>query len=233
MFITFEGGEGTGKSTQVRLLADRLMRHGKRVVTTREPGGTEDAEAVRKLFVSGDPNRWTSDEELLLISAARSNHLRTLIRPALERGDTVICDRFLDSTFVYQVHAGTTSPAFFEAVSQNTIGNTWPTKTFILDMDPIEGILRSRNRMARMKIASEQYFAEGIETQSDESIESGILLSNASSEDRFERKDIEVHKKMREGFIQVAHNFPQRCVLIDALVPPDILADQIWQLINV
>ena len=232
MFITFEGGEGSGKSTQVRLLSERLVRHGCKVTMTREPGGTEDAEAVRNIFVSGETGRWSSDEELLLVSAARSNHLRNLIRPALLRGEIVICDRFIDSTYVYQVFAGTTEFDYFDKVSRHVIGETWPVKTFILDIDPVEGILRSRNRMAALKIASEEYFTAGIEGLSQDALETSLKLSAASSEDRFERKDIKDHKKIREGFASLVQKFPDRCVLLDATKSPDILSDTIWQQIN-
>ncbi len=113
MFITFEGGEGTGKSTQVKLLAQHMRAQGKDVLTTREPGGTPEAEELRNLLVSGETGRWTSNEELLLNFAARGSHLRQVIKPALAQGQVVICDRFIDSSYVYQVAAGDGSNALF------------------------------------------------------------------------------------------------------------------------
>ena len=101
-FIAFEGGEGAGKSTQARLLADALRARGLTVITTREPGGTPGAEAIRSLLVTGDPDRWTPWTDALLMAAARVDHVARVIRPALERGATVICDRFIDSTRAYQ-----------------------------------------------------------------------------------------------------------------------------------
>ena len=228
MFITFEGGEGTGKSTQVKLLAERLRAQGRSVLTTREPGGTPEAEALRKLLVSGEPGRWSSDEELLIVAAARSNHLRTLIRPALLQGIIVICDRFVDSTYVYQVYAGSAKFEYFEEVSKRVIGESWPSKTFILDVDPAEGVLRSRNRMAGLKIRSEEILEEGMRTGSSDIIGAGLVMSEASSEDRFERKGIDFHKRVRAGFATVAQNFPERCILIDAFAPPNVVADRIW-----
>src|SRR5258708_6559082 len=106
IFITFEGGEGTGKSTHIRRLSERMRSSDREVVTTREPGGTAEAEAVRALLVSGDTMRWSAEAEALLNYAARDNHLRQIIRPALARGAIVICDRFMDSTRAYQGYSG-------------------------------------------------------------------------------------------------------------------------------
>ena len=106
IFVTFEGGEGSGKSTQLKLLAGALTTQGHRVVQTREPGGTPEAEALRTLLVSGDTERWTAEAEALLNYAARSSHLQKIIRPALASGQTVLCDRFMDSTRAYQGYAG-------------------------------------------------------------------------------------------------------------------------------
>jgi dTMP kinase len=232
MFITFEGGEGSGKSTQVNLLAARLRLHGKEVFTTREPGGTPDAELVRSLLVSGDPSRWTSEEELLLVTVGRSNHLRHVIKPKLEQGIYVICDRFVDSTYVYQSFAGTVTFEFFREVSVPMIGNSWPNLTIVLDIDPWIGIPRSRNRMANLKMASELATSEAIQKSSMELIGVAGTLSTAANEDRFERKQIDFHQKVREGFIEVATRNPDRCKLIDANRPAQIIADDIWTLLN-
>ena len=232
MFITFEGGEGSGKSTQIRLLAERLRAHGREVFTTREPGGTPDAELVRSLLVSGDPFRWTSEEELLLVTVARSNHLRHVINPKLEHGVYVICDRFVDSTYVYQSFAGTAPVEFFTEVSSRMIGNSFPNLTIVLDIDPWIGIRRSRDRMANLKMASELATSEAIQKSSMELIEIAGNLSTAANEDRFERKQIEFHEKVRAGFIEVAKQHADRCRLLDANRPVEIIADDIWTLIN-
>lgn len=232
MFITFEGGEGTGKSTQVKLLAERLREHGRDVYTTREPGGTADAEALRSLLVSGEPSRWTSEEELLLVTVGRSSHLRNSIRPRLEQNIDVICDRFVDSTYVYQCFAGSAKFELFRDVSAAIMGESWPQLTIVLDLDPMIGIPRSRNRMANLKIASEVAVTEGIQTNSMELIDAAGTLSAAASEDRFERKQFDFHQKVRAGFIEITKRNPDRCKLVDANRPIGVVADDIWKLVN-
>jgi dTMP kinase len=233
MFITFEGGEGTGKSTQVKLLAERLRAQGRDVLTTREPGGTPEAEALRKLLVSGDIGRWNSDEEALLNFAARSTHIRQVIRPALAANKIVICDRFMDSTFVYQVFAGHTPFEFFQELRKQIVGQTMPTVTFVLDIDPAVGILRSRNRMASQKIISEELVEDAVKLQSSDLIGTAVEVSNASQEDRFERKDIDFHRKVHDGFRALANADPTRCILIDASHTIDVVANHIWTALHV
>ena len=130
MFITFEGGEGTGKSTQIKLLADRLSAQGRAVVLTREPGGTKQAEALRSLLVSGDTDRWSAESEALLNYAARDSHLHQVIRPALAAGSTVLCDRFMDSTRAYQGYAGACTFHLLDELERSIVGDTRPTLTF-------------------------------------------------------------------------------------------------------
>jgi dTMP kinase len=148
IFITFEGGEGSGKSTQAKRLAEHLRRAGRNVVLTREPGGTEQGEAVRNLLVNGDPNRWSPAAEALLNYAARDAHLRNVIRPALGRGDMVISDRFMDSTRAYQGYAGECPMDFIDALEQQIVGETRPNLTLIFDLDPALGLARARSRGA-------------------------------------------------------------------------------------
>lgn len=145
-FISFEGGEGSGKSVQARRLAERLKRSGHDVVLTREPGGTPAAEALRALLVTGEPGRWQPETEVLLFAAARAEHLAGLIRPALARGQWVITDRFADSTRVYQGSVRGVSPAFVDALTVFIVAETWPTLTLVLDVDVDTGLSRAARR---------------------------------------------------------------------------------------
>ena len=197
MFITFEGGEGTGKSTQVKLLAERLRAQGKDVMTTREPGGTPEAEALRNLLVSGDIGRWSSEAEALLNYAARDSHLRGVIRPALGAGKIVICDRFMDSTRAYQGYAGDCSFSFIDKLEKEIVANTLPNITFVFALHPEIGLFRAKSR-------------------------------GATSEDRYERKGLEFHKKLNRGFLEIQQASPSRCKLIDASLDIDGVASQIW-----
>jgi dTMP kinase len=145
-FITFEGGDATGKTTQVRRLAGRLRSLGHEVVETREPGGSPGAEAIRHVLLSGFGKQLGTDAEALFFAAARDDHLTTLIRPALERGAWVICDRFIDSTRVYQGLIGKVDPHIINGLERIIVGATRPDLTFILDV-PIEvGLARVRER---------------------------------------------------------------------------------------
>jgi dTMP kinase len=146
MFITLEGGEGAGKSTLIKGLSAHLQSVGHEVVTTREPGGTIGAESIRDLLVTGDSNRWTPLSELCLFYAAREDHLERLIRPALNRGAIVLCDRFADSTRAYQGQAGGTGREAVETLDALIVGTTQPNLTFILDIDPEIGLARAAAR---------------------------------------------------------------------------------------
>lgn len=145
-FITFEGGEGGGKSTQLRLLAERLRTLGLEVVATREPGGSPGAEAIRDLLVRGDADRWSAVTETLLMYAARRDHLERVIRPALARGAWVLCDRFADSTRVYQGAAGGTDEALIAALEHHVLADVRPDLTLILDLPAEEGLARAARR---------------------------------------------------------------------------------------
>jgi dTMP kinase len=136
-FIVFEGGEGAGKSTQVRRLAEALRARGEDVVTTREPGGSPGAEAIRALLVSGDTTRWSPETEALLINAARADHLGRTIRPALAKGQWVICDRFADSTMAYQGYGMGVDRAWLEQLRKRVVGDTEPGLTLVFDL-PVE-----------------------------------------------------------------------------------------------
>jgi dTMP kinase len=146
LFITFEGGEGTGKSTQIARLAAQFRATGKDVVVTREPGGTATAEEIRALLVNGDPGKWTSTAEALLNYAARAQHLRDVIRPALVSGKIVLCDRFIDSTRVYQGLAGDCDLVLIDSLERSVVGSTRPDVTFVFDLDPALGLARALAR---------------------------------------------------------------------------------------
>ena len=145
-FITFEGGEGTGKSTQARRLAERLKAGGREVVLTREPGGSPGAEAIRALLVEGAADRWSAISETLLMYAARRDHIERLIAPALARGAAVVSDRFFDSTRAYQGAGGGAPPALIAALEQAVVGDVRPDLTIILDLPVALGLGRAAHR---------------------------------------------------------------------------------------
>jgi dTMP kinase len=185
LFITFEGGEGAGKSTQIKSLAEHFKKAGRDVIVTREPGGTPAAEDIRQLLVNGDTDRYSATAEALLNYASRDSHLRNVIRPALRTGKTVLCDRFMDSTRVYQGVAGDCPQDLIAALEKQIIGNTIPELTFIFDLEPTLGLERARQR-------------------------------GAGVEDRYERKGLSFHQKLRDGFLAIAANEPKRCAVINA-----------------
>lgn len=145
-FITFEGGEGAGKTTQARLLVDKLRARGLNVVQTREPGGSPGAEAIRNLVVAGDAERWSARTETLLMYAARSDHLERTIRPALDGGQWVVCDRFADSSRVYQGAGGGTPASLIEALDAAIVGGDQPDLTLIFDLPVDVGLERAFGR---------------------------------------------------------------------------------------
>lgn len=145
-FITFEGGEGTGKSTQVARLVDRLRAQGREVIRTREPGGSLGGEAIRELVVRGSTDRWSARTELLLMFAARSDHLERTILPALEAGHWVVCDRFADSSRAYQGLAGGAETAFVEALDRHVVGRDQPDLTLVFDLPAEVGLERALAR---------------------------------------------------------------------------------------
>jgi dTMP kinase len=196
IFITFEGGEGSGKSTQIRLLANLISGQGKNVVLTREPGGTPEAEALRNLLVTGKTNRWSPEAEALLNYAARDSHLQKVIRPALTAGKVVLCDRFMDSTRAYQGFAGNCSMELLDTLEATIVADTLPNLTLIFDLDPAEGLARAKSR-------------------------------GLDGEDRYERKGLDFHKRLRDGFLQIARAEPTRCRVIDAHGTVELVATRV------
>jgi dTMP kinase len=197
-FITFEGGEGSGKSTQIKLLADRLAAAKLRAVVTREPGGSPGAEIMRHLVLSGMGKLLGPEVETLLFAAARDDHVHTVIKPALDQGVWVLCDRFSDSTRVYQGKLGQVDPRILNAMERVTIGDLKPDLTVILDVPVEVGMQRAATRRG------------------------------AGLPDRFEAEDLGFHQKLRDAYRQIAEDEPKRCALIDANADANTVAVKVW-----
>ena len=197
LFITFEGVEGSGKSTQIQRLADRIKSKDANLnlLVTREPGGTDSAESIRQLLVTGRADKWRAATEAMLMSASRHEHVEHVIRPAIASGAIVVCDRFYDSTRVYQGIVGGVPEPDIEALNRLACGNLVPDLTILLDMDVDEGLRR----------------ADGRET----------------AETRFESKGVEFHRKVRSGFLELAARHSGRFVVIDAGREIDLVTSDI------
>jgi len=198
-FISFEGGEGSGKSTQIKLLAERLATAKLRAIVTREPGGSPGAEIIRHLVLSGMGKLLGPDAETLLFAAARDDHVKTVIQPALNQGTWVLCDRFFDSTRAYQGRLGQVAPGVLNAMQRVTIGDLKPDLTIILDIPVDVGMQRAAARRGK------------------------------GAPDRFEAEDVKFHQDLREAYKQIAAEDPQRCVLIDANADAEAVAAQVWK----
>nr|WP_246594702.1 dTMP kinase [Mameliella sediminis] len=192
MFISFEGIDGSGKSTQARGLCDSLRAKGLDPVLTREPGGSPGAEEIRALVLQGDPDRWSAETELLLFTAARRDHLERVILPALEAGRIVICDRFADSTRMYQGRGGLRAKV--DALHRLMIG-VEPDLTLLVDMPAEAGLSRAKAR--------------------------------ATAEERFEDFGLSLQQQMRDGFLALAHEDPERFRVIDGNRDIDAVAADI------
>ncbi len=188
-FITIEGGEGAGKSTQIGMLGDWLRERGIAVTTTREPGGSPGAEAIRTLLVEGDAARWDGLTEALLHFAARRDHLVKTVWPALDRGEWVISDRFADSTKAYQGYGHGLDPQTIDRLYEIAVGAFRPDLTLILDIPVEHGLARAARRAGR--------------------------------ETRYESMDVDFHRRLRQGFLEIARAEPQRCMVIDATGSPE------------
>lgn len=178
MFISFEGIDGSGKSTQARLLADRLRAAGNKVVHTREPGGSPGAEEIRSLVLEGEPDRWSAETEILLFTAARRDHLERTIEPALAAGEIVICDRFADSTRMYQGISRGDLRAVVDQLHSLMIGRE-PDLTILIDMDPEVGLARAKGRQT----AEERFEDFGLPLQ--QKMRAGFLALAQEYPDRF------------------------------------------------
>ncbi|MBV9260434.1 MAG: dTMP kinase [Pseudolabrys sp.] len=201
-FITFEGGEGSGKSTHVSLLADRLRSLGIDVVVTREPGGSPGAEIIRHILLSGAAKPLGPETETILFAAARDDHVRNTIAPALADGKWVICDRFVDSTRVYQGALGKVDPRLIRGLERVTVGELMPDLTLVMDVPADAGLARASRRRGGAKA------------------------------DRFESETLEFHEHLRKAFATLAKLDPERCVLIDASKPKPAVVDAIWKAVT-
>ncbi len=204
-FLTFEGGEGVGKSTQIRYLAARLENSGVAVLVTREPGGAPgllaQASAVRQLLVEGEPDAWSPESEALLNYAQRVEHVRRIIKPALANGTWVLCDRFADSTMAYQGYGHRLGPDFVKKLHRLVLGSFAPDLTLVFDLPLEVGLKRA--------------------------------LSRAGAETRFERMGFEFHKRLRQGFRAIARQNPKRCRLVDASGDETTVAKRIERLVAI
>jgi dTMP kinase len=216
-FITFEGGEGAGKTTQARLLQAALEAKAHSVVLTREPGGSPGAEEIRKLLVHGEPDRWTPLSETLLFLAARADHVARLIEPALAKGQWVISDRFSDSTFVYQGVARELGIETVRYLQQVALGDFTPDLTLIIDVAPDKGLARAAGR--------------GLELF-DEAGADNAATAHRAEENRFERFHVEFHRRLREGFLDIAAQEPRRCAVVDGTRNPEAVAADVWRTVE-
>ena len=203
-FITFEGGEGAGKSTQVRRLTARLRERGLDVVATREPGGSPGAEAIRDLVLKGEADRWSPTTETLLMYGARRDHIERTILPALERGAWVICDRFADSTRAYQGGAGGVDPAFISALETYLLADVRPDLTLVFDLPVEVGLARAE----------------------------AFAASAGHAETRFESKGLAFHERLRAAFLTIAAAEPGRCAVIDAAGDIETVETRVWEAVN-
>ncbi|MDR6430965.1 dTMP kinase [Brucella pseudogrignonensis] len=186
LFITFEGGEGAGKSTQIALLAEHLRTLGLDPLITREPGGSAGAEAVRHVILSGNAESYGPAMEALLFAAARADHVDQLIRPALAESRIVLCDRFIDSSRAYQGVTGNLDATYMAAIERIAIDGAMPDLTIILDIPAEHGLSRANKRRG------------------------------SGAADRFEKEAIAVHEARRQAFLAIAKAEPDRCKVINA-----------------
>ncbi|MFS8049499.1 dTMP kinase [Rhizobium sp. BR 314] len=203
LFVSFEGGEGAGKSTQIRRLAERLRERGHEVLVTREPGGSPGAEAVRHVLLSGSAEAFGTRMEAILFAAARNDHVEEVIRPALARGTIVLCDRFMDSSRVYQGVTGNLEPDYIEALQRVAVNGVVPDCTLILDIPAEVGLERARKR-----------------------------ASAVTAPDRFEKEEMQTHEKRREAFLDIAAREPERCHVINAQRSEDAIAGEIAGIVD-
>ena len=201
-FITFEGGEGVGKSTQVKRLLVRLNRLGIEAVRTREPGGTPKAEHVRAFILQGRSEAWGPGAEAVLFAAARLDHVNQLIAPTLQTGKWVISDRFHDSTRAYQGLTGGVNDKLIRGLETLALNGHAPDLTFMLDMDPVVAFNRVNSRELEPALAQ--------------------------SGDRFEKEDLDWHRRLRQAFLDIAAQNQERCVVLPANQSEDALENEVW-----
>ncbi|MBS0245449.1 MAG: dTMP kinase [Proteobacteria bacterium] len=201
-FITFEGGEGSGKSTHAAALADRLKARGLDVVLTREPGGSPGAEIIRHIILSGIAKPLGTETETILFAAARDDHVKATILPALQAGRWVVSDRFIDSTRVYQGVVGKVDMKLIRALERVTVGETMPDLTILIDVPANIGLARAKTRRG------------------------------TGAADRFEAESVEFHEELRQAFLNIAAREPKRFAVIDGRAPREVVAERIWQAVE-
>jgi dTMP kinase len=201
-FITFEGGEGSGKSTHARLLAEKLTALGLKVVLTREPGGSPGAEIIRHILLSGAAKPLGAETETILFAAARDDHVRAVIRPALVEGKWVVCDRFIDSTRVYQGMLGRVDMKLIRGLERVTVGAAMPDLTFVLDVPAAIGLARATHRRGK------------------------------GQADRFEGETVEFHEGLRHAYRALVEAESRRMVMMDGRAPKDVVAERILSVVT-
>jgi len=202
IFITFEGGEGSGKSTQIRKAAEALRARGRDVKVTREPGGTKGAEALRYILLNAGNYHYSPMLETILFAAARRDHVEQVIAPALKAGKIVLCDRFFDSTRVYQGLEGKISQNILDILDEIAVAPHYPDLSIFLDIDAKTGMARADKRRR-----------------------------NGEQADRFEKDSLKIQEQRRQAFLRIARSEPKRCRIIDANQPPDEIAADIFNII--
>lgn len=205
IFITFEGGEGAGKTTQINLLAERLLARGLEVVRTREPGGTRLGEAVRSLLVRSSDDPPTPTAELMLYAADRSHHVERIIAPALENGAVVLCDRYADATVAYQGYGRGLNLKVISDLNRLATGGLAPARTVWIDLDPSEGVARSLRRQA---------------------------ASADVRESRFEEEAEEFHRRVRVGYERVCAEEPGRFRRVEGRGSEDEVFARVWEAVG-
>lgn len=208
VFITLEGGEGTGKSTQVKMLGAALSAAGVGAVLTREPGGTDQAERIRNLLIQRDAGNFDPLTEAMLMMSARREHLVNKIWPSMKQGKWVVSDRFADSTRAFQGYGMGLDQGLIDRIYEMIAGEFQPDLTFVFDIDAEKGLSRSLKQLA---------------------ITSDV---NESTEDRYERMGLPFHNRLRQGFLDIAKRFPDRCVIIDASQDIATIHGQILKIIE-
>lgn len=201
-FITFEGGEGSGKSTHAATVAQRLKSLGIEVVLTREPGGSTGAEIIRHILLSGIAKPLGAETEAILFAAARDDHVQNTILPALRAGKWVISDRFIDSTRVYQGALGKVDPRLIRTLERVTVGPARPDLTFILDVPATVGLARATSRRGK------------------------------AAADRFESEGVQFHEALRNAYRELAAKEPKRCIVVDGRAPREVVAERIWSALD-
>lgn len=206
MFITFEGIEGSGKSTQIKLLAASLEAAGKTVVTTRQPGGCALGQTLRAILLSTNTKNLDPRAELFLYLADRAQHIAEIIRPAQNAGQIVLCDRFADSTTVYQGYGRGLDVAMLNKLNDIAVAGAWPQCTLLLDLDPEQGLRRALAR--------------------------NLKEGNCATEGRFEAESIDFHTRIRDGYLALASLHPKRIAIIDATPDVATVARAVWQAVS-